>query len=65
MVVDFPDLYSRDSRCGGRRLAGDHFGIGGSISGFNLHSFLVAVVELFSFWAYSASCEENKIFISG
>jgi hypothetical protein len=20
----FPDLYSRDSRCGGRRLAGDH-----------------------------------------
>ena len=33
------------------------FGIGGSISGFNLHSFL------FSFWAYSASCEENKIFI--
>lgn len=39
------------------------FGIGGSISGFNLHSFLVAVVELFSFWAYSASCEENKIFI--
>ncbi len=39
------------------------FGIGGSISGFNLHSFLVAVVELFSFCGISASCEENKIFI--
>ncbi len=39
------------------------FGIGGSISGFNLHSFLVAVVALSWCWAYSASCEENKIFI--
>lgn len=36
------------------------FGIGGSISGFNLHSFLVAVVgAILDF----ASCEENKIFI--
>lgn len=39
------------------------FGIGGSISGFNLHSFWWRWWELFSFWAYSASCEENKIFI--
>ncbi len=39
------------------------FGIGGSISGFNLHSFRWRWWELFSFWAYSASCEENKIFI--
>ena len=36
------------------------FGIGGSISGFNLHSFLGALSWC---WAYSASCEENKIFI--
>lgn len=39
------------------------FGIGGSISGFNLHSFLVAWWALSWCWAYSASCEENKIFI--
>lgn len=39
------------------------FGIGGSISGFNLHSFLVAVVGAILVLAYSASCEENKIFI--
>ena len=39
------------------------FGIGGSISGFNLHSFPVAVVRSYSrSRAYSASCEENKIF---
>lgn len=39
------------------------FGIGGSISGFNLHSFLVRWWALSWCWAYSASCEENKIFI--
>lgn len=39
------------------------FGIGGSISGFNLHSFLVAVVGAILVLGISASCEENKIFI--
>ncbi len=39
------------------------FGIGGSISGFDLHSFLVAVVGAILVLAYSACCEENKIFI--
>ena len=39
------------------------FGIGGTISGFNLHSFLVRWWALSWCWAYSASCEENKIFI--
>lgn len=39
------------------------FGIGGSISGFNLHSFWWRWWALSRCWAYSASCEENKIFI--
>lgn len=32
------------------------FGIGGTISGFNLHSFLVAVVGPLWCWGYSDSC---------
>lgn len=39
------------------------FGIGGTISGFNLHSFWWRWWALSWCWAYSASCEENKIFI--
>lgn len=39
------------------------FGIGGSISGFNLHSFLVAVVGAILVLGIFRLCEENKIFI--
>lgn len=39
------------------------FGIDGSISGFNLHSSWWRWWALSWCWAYSASCEENKIFI--
>lgn len=39
------------------------FGIGGSISGFNLHSFTVAVVGAITVLGVFTSCEENKIFI--
>lgn len=40
----YPDLYSRYRRAVVGGWLATMFGIGGSISGFNLHSFLVAVV---------------------